>query len=100
MNEIRFDVNYYANFPKPRHFSHKYGETWKKVELFCPNCGTRNVWEEQSGGDYYVGCELACTACANHFTIQGPYEGVSDQDKQRMEHLRAAVSAGVAPSGS
>lgn len=47
---------------------------YEKNDLYCPNCGTKNIWEEQGLGDYYVGTVNLCTQCESEFTIQGPID--------------------------
>lgn len=92
-----FDVLYYKSENNGRgpgyEFSHKYSETWDLTELYCPHCGKQEVWEEQGGGDYYVGVDYACTACAHIFNMptlgkqkdRGPG---NNQGWQRIERLR------------
>lgn len=60
---------------------------WLRGGLFCPECGAKGVWEEQSDGDYYVGPDYACTTCGAVFTYQGPL--TDDIDVQVIEALRA-----------
>lgn len=36
---------------------------------FCPNCGKKNVYEDQSEGDYYEGSSLFCKSCNFTFTM-------------------------------
>jgi hypothetical protein len=34
------------------------------TELFCPNCGVKDVWQDESDpGDYYEGTSMHCLAC-------------------------------------
>ena len=55
--------------------SHHYVEEYELTDYYCPNCGLKNVWEEEgSEGDYYTGPHLLCTKCRVQFTMQGPYD--------------------------
>ncbi len=53
---------------------HRRTEKWEPCDLFCPMCGVKKVWLEQSLGDYYCGPEYICIECSHRFTIQGPYK--------------------------
>lgn len=52
---------------------HHYWNNFEKSEYYCPNCGTKEVWQEQGSGDYYLGEEWLCTNCNHGWTMQGPY---------------------------
>ena len=82
-----FDINYFKN---GKEFSHKYSETWGKVDYHCPSCGKKAVWEEQSGGDYYVGTQFLCVDCGASFYLPNGSETrpMDLQDQQRLAHLR------------
>ena len=54
--------------------SHHYWGEYVKTKCFCPTCGHREVWQEQSEGDYYVGENWCCTECDSMWTMQGPYK--------------------------
>lgn len=71
-------------------YSHEYTESWEKTELFCPACGKREVHEEQSGGDYYVGTWFLCAACGAGFHLPTEPEPhpMSEQDQQRLGAIR------------
>ena len=94
MSETTFDVLYYRGGPAGRAFSHKYTETWKKIEMYCPSCGKQEVWQEQSSGDYYVGEGYICVDCESCWTIQGP-DKIHEKDEQGQQRLNAipALSA-------
>lgn len=62
--------------------SHHYIEEYEKCDLFCPACGKKSVWEEQSPGDYDCGPQYICAACESNFTIQGPYKDVERKASQ------------------
>ena len=49
--------------------SHHYFQEYEKSELYCPNCGKKEVWEEQGFGDYYKGNKYVCTDCGFMFTM-------------------------------
>lgn len=39
-------------------------ETWEQTDLYCPNCGKREVWNCQENMDYDSGeSECLCTSC-------------------------------------
>lgn len=106
METVSLDVNYYRDerpLSQPggtrRVWSHKYSETWNKIEMYCPHCGKQEVWQEDSDGDYYVGEGFICAACEHTWTIQGPkrIHHTWEQDRQRLEAIRAAVSAPESP---
>ena len=71
---------------------HHYIDDFEKCNLFCPNCGIRSVWQEQSPGDYYVGGEFICTACSHDFTIQGPSCMSEPQQLKKVEQLKCGVT--------
>jgi len=97
-----FDVLYYRmcdeNYQpvSTPQFSHKYSEKWELTTWHCPQCGTCEVWEEQGGGDYYVGVQYICTGCA--FTFHMPHAGeiVDQYDRQRLDKIRGASSSAEA----
>jgi hypothetical protein len=86
-----FDVNYYSNRRfEGRKWSHKYSETWTTHgDLFCPNCGKKEVWVEEGGGDYYVGNQYICTACAHEFHMPGlsTIHANDETNRQRLANL-------------
>jgi len=59
MKSVSVDVRYEAG--------HTYQETWHQTDFFCPLCGLRKVWDEDSAGDYYLGTTLTCAACGGTF---------------------------------
>ena len=86
MSSISFKVQYKAG--------HSYTENWKKLDLYCPNCGKQTVWHETGGGDYYAGEEHMCLSCIHAFFLYGgPNLCSSWQDKQRFEALNSVASA-------
>lgn len=67
---------------------HSYEETWElSGELFCPHCGKRDVWVEQSGGDYYVGQQHLCSECRWTFYLPTIAEANDENDQQRLAKL-------------
>lgn len=42
------------------------------TDLYCPNCGIKNVKVETGEGDYYQGPSYYCLSCVHSFTISGP----------------------------
>ncbi len=71
--------------------SHHYDCVYEKLDMFCPNCGQREVWHDLRGGDYYVGKSHVCTACDHGFTIQGPSEEVEEQDLKVLWQLKNGI---------
>jgi len=79
---------------------HSYEETWHQGELYCPGCGKKGVWEEQSCGDYYVGPDFICPSCKANFTIQfdgvrckcGKPDEINWQDEQRVKAILAVMN--------
>ncbi len=45
--------------------SHHYWVNLEKSDLFCPNCGKQELWQELNEGDYYLGCSYYCISCTN-----------------------------------
>lgn len=85
----RIEVKYYCR----GEVSHSYKETWAITQLFCPHCGSKAVWEDQGGGDYYVGSEFLCIQCGTSLCaheIPSP-DPNGEQTKQRMELLAGEV---------
>ncbi len=67
MNSVTVKIRFKAG--------HSYTFTYKKdKDLFCPQCGQKEVWVEQGEGDYYFGESHLCISCKHDFTLQGPYE--------------------------
>ncbi|MBW2636962.1 MAG: hypothetical protein JRC86_05485 [Deltaproteobacteria bacterium] len=101
---IEIVVKYYRNKnwkakdrhkPKEMYESHHYTERWGKSEdfKFCPKCAAKTVYENQGGGDYYVGTEVVCLTCGS--TWDNP-NGIGsliggEQGQQRLDQLRLAV---------
>ena len=85
---IKFQVLYYNDGG----YSHEYTENWDKAEWFCPACGRREVYEEQGGGDYYVGTRFLCEKCGAKFYLPDPPEPCpkNDQHQQRLAAIRSA----------
>ena len=83
---VDFHVNYYSNGKR----THGYDEHWEHQKIHCPNCGQKAVWVRDDG-DYYVGPEHICAACANHFYMPtGPNDVSEDaQGKQRLAAIRS-----------
>jgi hypothetical protein len=82
----KFQVKYFSNGK----YSHEYPESWEKTELFCPACGKREVHEEQSEGDYYLGTWFLCAACGAGFHLPTHPEPrpMNEQDQQRLAAIR------------
>jgi hypothetical protein len=82
---MTFDVKYEAG--------HTYRETWThNKDIHCPACGKRTIWTEQSDGDYYQGPSSICISpgCGATFTMPSFSILQSNEDKQRLDALRAA----------
>lgn len=83
-----FDVQYFKG--DGRELSHVYSEIWKKTDYFCPGCGKREVWHAAGGGDYYVGEQHICIACAHEFYLPNGVNTCSgEQDAQRLAALKS-----------
>lgn len=64
---------------------HSIDFNYKKDEtVHCLSCGKKEVWAEQSEGDYYAGPNYVCTHCNATFTFQGP-----GKDEQVAAQLRS-----------
>ena len=70
-------------------------EDWFETDYFCPICGKRAVWEEDSPGGYYTGPAIMCGECGA--TMQhpsGPRDSGVDADRLAvLRHHRRAVKA-------
>ena len=71
-------------------YGHSNEETWKRIDIFCPACGKKEVWREEDWGDYYVGEEYLCTACGASFHLAGGLNNVTELDasKKRLEVIK------------
>ena len=91
---VTFDVLYYQKrYDGDKEFSHKYSEGWSKTNLFCPQCGKREVWANDGPGDYYVDNQYLCLAptCAATFYLPGGVmEASGEQDDQRLREIASA----------
>lgn len=72
--------------------THHYMDEYEKCDLFCPNCGLKEVWQEQSPGDYYVGEDFICAACKHDFTIQGPRPMTEPNQLKKIQQLKSGVT--------
>ncbi|MGZ3796485.1 MAG: hypothetical protein ACXVB1_08975 [Pseudobdellovibrionaceae bacterium] len=72
--------------------SHHYWENYEKTEYFCPNCGAKDVWEEQGDGDYYVGADLICSNCGAGFTMQGPNISKEQNMILKVKQLKTQIT--------
>ena len=70
--------------------THSYERDYKKTELYCPNCGKQEVWEESGGGDYDKGTEHICIACSHNSFL--------DSFKTDHPEVVEQIKAGVAKS--
>ncbi len=68
---------------------HYFTEYELNSELYCPNCGKKEVWTEQSEGDYYTGATNLCLHCEHYFSIQGPSTIESPNRRRILDQLRA-----------
>lgn len=71
---------------------HHYLTEYLKEECFCPNCGQKGVWLEQGLGDYYLGSEYICVACAHSWTMQGPDPISRENELVILEQLRSGIT--------
>lgn len=54
-------------------------------DLYCPNCGEKNVWHEDDPGDYYVGEEYQCGSCGAGWNMPSgvmPEQATNEQGAQ------------------
>lgn len=58
--EIVFE-NYFGSINHTR--------TFELTKYYCANCGKKEVWSDNSAGDYYEGPTFLCTSCENAFTL-------------------------------
>ena len=72
---------------------HSYLEDWVKTEYYCPHCGKQEVWDEDSGGDHYVGTRLTCVSCAAGFRMPESADATDWQTQQRIEAIKGTVMA-------
>lgn len=91
-----FEVIYHQQPRKadPITESHRYTEEWEITEWHCPKCAAKAVWENQGGGDYYIGTQLICVGCGFswHMPSAGPIEDhglMTESDVQRLAALRS-----------
>ena len=72
---------------------HSYEETWEKTDSFCPVCGIRNVWVQDSDGDYYQGPEFMCASCGASGVQWTGHDGRKGnwQDRQRFDAINQRV---------
>jgi len=65
-------------------------EQWELLEdCYCSNCGKKgHVWQDQSGGDYYEGCQAICINCNSTSYEPEMYSINDDKDLQRVSQLK------------
>jgi predicted RNA-binding Zn-ribbon protein involved in translation (DUF1610 family) len=84
MDVVKVEVKYKLGHTIQREF--------KKTDYFCPNCGKQSIWEEQGGGDYYVGVDYECCSCESVFNMPNMGKAnMNDEfspDKQIIEAIR------------
>lgn len=61
MNRKQLTIKYEAG--------HSYTSWFEKTEIYCPNCGKRDVWKNDDGGDHYVGEDYYCLDCNSEFNL-------------------------------
>ncbi len=79
--EVTFEVKY--------ELGHSYQETWIPDDCRCPECGEKNVWCDESPGDYYLGPKYLCLSCRSEFHISRG--GISDKNWQNEQRLAAIL---------
>ena len=91
--EKTFDVNYYntSKSTGEKIWTHKYTEKWESLDLFCPNCGKKDVWHSAEEGDYYMGELYLCTNCDYRFYLPSGVNPVTgdDSDEQRLSAIKS-----------
>lgn len=66
-------------------------ESWSETDLYCPTCGCKSVWAEDSPGDYYEGPGHLCVSCRTSFTLPSltEFHETHKQTAQRLERILA-----------
>lgn len=59
----------------------------EQPETFCPNCGSKGLWEDLSSYDYYQGTQSWCLTCNTSSYVSC----IADIKDGRLEHLKKAV---------
>jgi hypothetical protein len=58
------------------------------TDYFCPQCGNKSVWVEDSEGDYYEGPQFICTHCESSFRLPRIYKIEDMEDRQIVKELK------------
>lgn len=66
---------------------HHYWQEYLETNIYCPACGSNNVFTEKSEGDYYYGPNNICVSCERIFTIQGPNKIKSEREKRIIRQI-------------
>jgi hypothetical protein len=69
----------------------KVTQQYEKCDLFCPNCGKQEVWEEKGLGDYYLGVNYLCLSCETSHNLDNTYGELCKTSKGIIEQLRSGV---------
>jgi hypothetical protein len=78
----------------------KYREPWKETSFYCLNCGAKQVWCRDDGGDYclddvgnyYQGEHYLCVNCEFNWNL--PSEPSKEQSlwyEERVQQIRSAL---------
>ena len=67
---------------------HTIESEWLNTNIYCPNCGKKEVWRENDGGDYYLGESYLCISCEHGFNEPNISYCIDELDKQRLEQLK------------
>lgn len=70
--------------------SHHYWEKYEKSDYFCPCCGSKELWEEQGSGDYYLGVDYVCTNCDTVHTLDN---SGNEAKKEIVDQLKTKVTS-------
>lgn len=68
---------------------HHYITDYEITDLYCPDCGVQDVWEEQGEGDYYVGSHYVCAACGTEHYLDN---SGSEADPKLVNQLKTGVT--------
>lgn len=53
------------------HYTHQQVDfrdaSFHSTEMYCPECGKKDVWQEDGSGDYYEGSAFVCIDCKTVF---------------------------------
>jgi hypothetical protein len=63
-------------------------EGYDRTEYYCPNCGSRGLFIECGGGDYYLGSRGVCLSCYKSHHNAGDYYNVEEKLKSALQNSK------------